>query len=314
MFTRRSRGFTLVELLVVIAIIAMLVGILLPAVNAARAAGRRTQNSNNLKNIGLAVLSHHESKNAYPAMRYIGNRATAKAGKNYPKPRMSVSWAFELLPYMEQSNIYDKFDKTRAVFDPANALAMSSLIPIYANPQQGEARATCPFAGGGSGTGTCVDYAANRGIYFADNQNKEDQYTMSHANNQRNIGPFIHNSAVTQAHVKDGQSQTIAIGDKWVMVGSLDQAGLTGSASEAIMRGPHARGGGDTPITFIDPGGLFPSRDDASTQKFGGPSGTGDTMALCFLDGHVEWIQYSIDPFTFAYQLTIDGNEVIQDE
>ena len=136
MFARRnsSRGFTLVELLVVIAIIGMLVGILLPAVNAARDAGRRTVNNNNLKNIGLAVLSYHESQGSYPPLRMVldrrNKRSAFKTGAQLNPPiERSVSWAFELLPYLEEGNIYDLFDRTLTTGTVADGNAMRFPIP-----------------------------------------------------------------------------------------------------------------------------------------------------------------------------------------
>src|SRR5262245_42739528 len=81
------RGFTLVELLVVIAIIGVLVALLLPAIQAAREAARRSQCANNLRQLGLAVQLHHDAKKAYPPAR---NATDTK----------SVSWAFYSLPYL----------------------------------------------------------------------------------------------------------------------------------------------------------------------------------------------------------------------
>ena len=103
MSSRNVRGFTLVELLVVIAIIAMLVGLLLPAVQGARNAGRRTQNTNNLRNIGLAVLSYNDAQNSLPPLRQmnLNERNQPRSWDRYPEPNRSVSWAFEILPYLE---------------------------------------------------------------------------------------------------------------------------------------------------------------------------------------------------------------------
>lgn len=117
---RRRVGFTLVELLVVIAIIGVLVGLLLPAVQAAREAARRMQCSNNLKQLGLAVHNHESTYKYMPAW---GRDILAA---NYPSPpnpfgqRASFGALFHLLPYMEQTNIYELHDPTRSYLDPAN--------------------------------------------------------------------------------------------------------------------------------------------------------------------------------------------------
>jgi prepilin-type N-terminal cleavage/methylation domain-containing protein len=324
--TRKNRGFTLVELLVVIAIIGMLVGILLPAVQAARNAGRRTQNSNNLKNIGLALASHTEAKSALPALRLIrptGNKIP-KEMRSYPSASQSVSWAFELLPFLEQGNIYDRLDrslpieKRAVVADEVNKVAMRQLIPVYSNPLVGEPSTNCSFPGS-EVRGTCIHYAANRGVYNVANKD-EDQYTMTFQRNAEYVGPFIHNSVVTAAHVKDGMSKTFAVGDKWLNPEHpIDQVGLAGAANSSIMRGPIARvrkgnaANSQKQFKHQEPGGAFPTAFDTSVEKFGGPSG--GMLAMVYLDGHVSWIEYAgIDPNVYAYQCTISGDEVSFDE
>lgn len=96
-----GRGFTLVELLVVIAIIGILVALLLPAIQAAREAARRTQCNNNLKNISLGLQNYHDTYKTFPMGAMHGG---IRGGTTYPGP----SWQYGVLPFMEQRNIYDK--------------------------------------------------------------------------------------------------------------------------------------------------------------------------------------------------------------
>jgi len=108
----RGRGFTLVELLVVIAIIGILVGLLLPAVQSAREAGRRMSCQNNLKNIGLAVLNYESGYKKFPAAGLVNpvrDQFDSLSGGQF-------SWIVEILPYMEQTAIHSKIDFTKDVF------------------------------------------------------------------------------------------------------------------------------------------------------------------------------------------------------
>ena len=102
---KRTRGFTLVELLVVIAIIGILVGLLLPAVQAAREAARRMQCSNNLKQIGLALHNYHDANNKFP--------------QGFTRFH-SWGWAVRILPYIEQSSLFNKLASDSGNWGPIN--------------------------------------------------------------------------------------------------------------------------------------------------------------------------------------------------
>src|SRR5579883_2241697 len=119
MGTRRARGFTLIELLVVIAIIAVLIALLLPAVQAARAAARRIQCVNNLKQIGLGMQNHHESQGTLPW-----------GAKNSP----AQSWVFLLLPYMEQVQMYNAANMSQASTAFANSTVAQAKLNVFNCP------------------------------------------------------------------------------------------------------------------------------------------------------------------------------------
>jgi prepilin-type N-terminal cleavage/methylation domain-containing protein len=102
----KRRGFTLVELLVVIAIIGILIALLLPAVQAAREAARRSQCTNNLKQVGLALQNYHDTYKSFPPEAIYGN-GVLSGSKQGP---YNYTWLFMILPFIEQQPLYDSAD------------------------------------------------------------------------------------------------------------------------------------------------------------------------------------------------------------
>lgn len=199
----RRRGFTLVELLVVIAIIATLIGLLLPAVQAARESARRTACSNNLKQIGLACLVHESSRKKFPA-GYVAS--------------VGWGWGTSILPFIEQQPLYNAINPTQRRFGDAGTVALaqtalagylcpSDAIPLNTrNPRSDQMPYTWPGASGG--TQQEVGYSSYVGIMGDEDARKVkprggDVYGM-----------LALNYSVKLSEVTDGTSKTLLIGER----------------------------------------------------------------------------------------------------
>ena len=305
---RRRLAFTVVELLVVVAIIGVLVSILLPAVGAVRDSARRTQNGNNLRNIGQAVLAYEENKGTYPPL--------LKRSKNFPNElTKSVSWAFEILPFIEQDAIHSRFDPDQEYDTPANRIAIGTPIELYANPRARDARATAPTmkSPGPSGYAATLDYAANGGTVVDDNRqpvalsvsrpSASNLYPYDRPFDPKFSGPFHASQAISSAAVRDGISNTLCAGDRWigpVVPGAPlinDLGGMPGDSFFTTVRFANADQSRSP----------FPtSKTDTSVYKFGSPRGS--DACFVFLDGRIQWIPYDVDLVIFQALASINDN------
>ncbi len=142
--SRKHAGFTLVELLVVIAIIGVLVALLLPAIQAAREAARRSQCMSNLKQIGLAVLNHDSAKGSFPPGSTC---ATVQIDGRY-----SSTWTVSILPYIEQQQVFALWDDAVDFSHVNNQRLRETLMPIYSCPSDIELdQLVRPQSGQGTG-------------------------------------------------------------------------------------------------------------------------------------------------------------------
>ncbi len=132
--TRSVRGLTLVELLVVMAIIGVLIALLLPAVQAARAAARQIGCLNNLRQIGIALHSYHDTYRSFPPGG-IEPRSPAR-----PHGRQ-LAWSAYLLPYLEQLTLYERLDLSQPFDAPVNAAPAATILATYVCPSVPDGRA-----------------------------------------------------------------------------------------------------------------------------------------------------------------------------
>ena len=262
-----KRGFTLVELLVVIAIIGVLIGLLLPAVQAARESARRTGCVNNLRQLGLACHSFESSRKHLPTAG--GQKNTFWDTGEVMKPlfgRENLGWAFQVLPYMEQTNLVTQ----RASFG-----YLGGSLPLVAAPISAH---TCPtrglrFANNNVDVFFLTDYAGvmnseqdapgwsdsqRRWQHWLPNSAQEEDLVWTgiikkgfHVNVSASPPAVTNYSLVTAAKIPDGASKTIMLAEK---------------AANAKDGNYQLIGGGD--MYWEDPGRFVPS-DWGSMRQFG---------------------------------------------
>jgi len=196
MATRRVRqrpAFTLVELLVVITIIGLLLGLLLPAVQAAREAARRTQCTNNLKQLGLALLNYESAFRTLPPGSRVPNQAAIEIG---------LSWHVSILPYIEENGLFETINPR---FGPAGEFrspADSTIVDGF----------NCPSALSGPTDSLVANYA---GVMGAGRNNHqvvtEDETGCGYYYTDGVLYPSSH---IQIRHIVDGTSHTMALGER----------------------------------------------------------------------------------------------------
>ena len=229
-FSRNQQGFTLVELLVVIAIIAVLIGLLLPAVQGVRENARRTQCMNNLKQLSMAVQHSVSTTGYYPPManckvpclpkssaRSNPDSDAAAAGVSGPTNFHGTSWIVELLPYIEQMPLRERWDFNTNVRGNA-ALAQTEIGLLYCPTRRGGIRTEdllmmipAGFTSGGTDYGACV---ASSNIWH---NGRPHQYVSGRqvwgGVGGDKIGIFVPGVPAPAASVRDGTSNTVLLGE-----------------------------------------------------------------------------------------------------
>ena len=233
---RLSRGFTLVELLVVIAIIGVLVSLLLPAVQAAREAARRTQCTNNVKQFGLGLLNYHDSRKRYPfAMTIEPDNIKAKGGMAGigRNPLYGPNWIIEILPFMEQQSLHKQFNLSQPISADVNRVPRGTYVSAFicpSDPNSQQPFNAVPEQGGDNWArgnyGAMSSLIHMQSGNFSYNKEKSAVTMMFWDDKPWTRGVMGGNIALSMKQVEDGTSNTIVIAELRSGVTPADRRGI----------------------------------------------------------------------------------------
>jgi prepilin-type N-terminal cleavage/methylation domain-containing protein len=319
-----TRAFTLIELLVVIAIIAILIGLLLPAVQKVREAASRVQCQNNLKQLGLAVHNYHDAKKQLPPLRIDADYAT---------------WIVLIMPYIEQGNIERTWSFTVPYYQQPDIVRTTQVSLFYCPsrrgpeglsvvedvnpdddtppPEYNKPLTDTRFVAAHHPAGALGDYAANVGdMRGTPNDPSSQQWPSVKANGaiirgtRLADGSFKSNTRL--ASITDGTSNTFLIGEKHVPQGMFGR-GRVGDSSiyNGVWTCYSGRVAGIEDPLAQSPTDVTPSKGGNAfyARKFG--SWHTGICQFVYCDGSVHVIRTSIDPDNLRRLAVRNDGEVI---
>jgi prepilin-type N-terminal cleavage/methylation domain-containing protein len=308
------RGFTLVELLVVIAIIGILIALLLPAVQAAREAARRTHCVNNLKQIALAANNYELVNQTLPP----GGVLVVSDNANF----YGANWAIAILPFMELQNLYDQYDQRYDNAAPENEVVRTTLVgafmcPSEPNHQELALRETGPLHHvnrWAPGSYAAVTGRALTSAWWGNHSNgtlpmksRGAMHTVGNPGPSGDPNRTLRTERI--ANVKDGMSNTMLVGERSIV-----------SPHPRRTAWAYTYGQYSNSAAYTQTRTLLIDYDRCATV--GGPGGDNpckrgfssfhpDGMHFAFGDGSVHFFSTSLDMNTFVAMATIDGGEPV---
>ncbi len=347
---RRQRAFTLVELLVVIAIIGILVALLLPAVQSAREAARRTTCTNKLKQIGLAALNYESAFKRFPpgylastrkdSINTLVESSTTEGGTTFQHQMCGVF--AQLLPYLEASNVKERFGQTLQTGvdtydvlypnDPNSNAASQAFLEAFVCPSMEPGRPQSRLFVGtfysAELSGTTINLTSSAYVWSADAVFEVTHYqgvaglfgyaaTSSTNSSYKNYlkqseGIFGPRSKTTTAKVVDGTSNTLMFGEAPGSVGSGIVSG--GQTFSGFVNGHPWASNACLATAF----GLDSTEQNTADTKYDvhqayfGSLHTGDLTLFCYADGSVHGLTSDIESATYDSLSTKQGGEVFE--
>ncbi len=304
----RRKAFTLVELIVVLGIIAVLVALLLPAVQQARESARTTLCSNNFKQMASAVHNYHDIFGCFPAgIDYSGD---------YQSPVL-WSWRVALLPFLDQGLLYKELNLSQGVRDPKNQEVLTAPLPVFNCPVDPYARQIKTISDGATagkwGTTSYLGVSGNWGLITAGNGELLSPDQCSIINDKFAIstrsGVLYENSWVGVRDIGDGMSTTLMFGERGVPT-TQDSGWFSGPGLANACPG----GWTDAVLPFVDNFGLSglgeaKTKQQQSFRWWSNHKADGSFFGFC--DGSAKFYSYGTDTELMNQLSTRSGGEKV---
>lgn len=300
------RAFTLIELLVVVAVIAILMGLILPAIQKVREAANKMKCANNLKQIGIAMHHHHTARKRLPP-GYLSNVDSQTGAETGP----GWGWGTFLLPYLDEGNLYRLVRRDLGIEHASNEVPRQHTVPTYVCPSEDVVEVIS------------VRDEQEKPLLTAGPSNYVGVYghgEIAEAPGDGN-GCLFRNSRIRMTDIMDGTSFTALVGERGRRLADAIWAGaVTGAVvhpneehGEDEHEHEHEEGAAVLVLGHSGEGDEIhtPNTFPAHVADFVSPHVAGGNFL--YADGSVRFLRTTIDPLIFKALMTRNGEEVISD-